>query len=56
VDVSSDGFETYTVALMELDLETGKPFDVSKVQERHYQLVSGGSITQADLLKYSHSI
>jgi hypothetical protein len=56
IDSTADGSETYTIALMELDIEPGSHFDVSKVQERHYRLVSGKSITDAELVKYSQSI
>ena len=56
IDSIAGGFEVYTIALMELDIESGSRFDVSKVQERHYQLVSGNGITQEELLKYSKSV
>lgn len=55
VERTHDGFEIYTIALMELEIESGSRFDISKVQERHYQLVPGASIMSEELVKYSQS-
>ena len=55
VDRSNSDTEVYTIALMELEIDLGSQFDVSKVQERHYQLVAGNGITHSELVKYSMS-
>jgi hypothetical protein len=52
---SVSGEDIYTIALMELAIETGTRYDVSKVQERHFKLVPHSEITPADLGEYRKS-
>ncbi|MGH6826269.1 hypothetical protein [Methyloceanibacter sp.] len=54
IDISKTGSGTdvYTIALMELAIDAGSAYDVSKVQERHFKLVEHTEITSADLDEY----
>jgi hypothetical protein len=46
------GTDVYTIALVELDIDAGTAYDVSKVQERHFKLVEHTDIQAADLDEY----
>lgn len=54
IEISKTASDTdvYTIALMELAIDVGSSFDVSKVQERHFKLVEHTEITSADLDEY----
>lgn len=54
IDITKNaiGEDVYTIALIELAIDTGTQYDVSKVQERHFKLVPHAEITPADLAEY----
>ncbi|MEA2975904.1 MAG: hypothetical protein QOF19_1424 [Alphaproteobacteria bacterium] len=54
IDISKNasGIDVYTIALMELGIDAGTQYDVSKIQERHFKLVQHTEITAADLDAY----
>lgn len=54
-DTSSDGIEIYTLAMMELEIDVKSKFDVSKIQEKHYQLVPHSHISAEEIQRYSQN-
>jgi hypothetical protein len=48
----ASGADIYTVCLMELGIDTGTAYDVSKLQEKHFELVLHSDISDADLAEY----
>ena len=52
----SSGVDIYTVGLMELGVDAGTLYDVSKIQERHFELVLHADITSADLAEYKKQV
>lgn len=45
----SSGVDIYTISLMELGIDAGTPYDVSKISERHFQLALHSDVTVDDL-------
>jgi hypothetical protein len=52
----SSGVDIYTVGLIELGIDAGTAYDVSKIQERHFQLVLHADVTDADLAEYKKQV
>jgi len=52
ISKTASNTDIYTIALMELAIDVESPYDVSKVQERHFKLVEHTEITPADLDEY----
>lgn len=48
----ASGTNIYTVGLIELGIDSGTAYDVSKLNERHFQLVFHSDITETDLKEY----
>lgn len=56
IEKHASGVDIYTVGLMELGIEPDTSYDVTKIQERHFELVLHGDITENDLAEYRKSL